>query len=134
MGSLSTPGTLKILVIGAEHLEKVVTAGTQQPYYIIECGKQRSRSKPCLQNGTNPHWNTAHKFELLDETAAVAVIKDEMTKGIIAEGLIDLSRCGTCQRSTREGHSQHRVALAMYMCSLLELGSSSKVGALGTWS
>jgi Ca2+-dependent lipid-binding protein len=94
MGSLSTPGTLKILVIGAENLEKIVTAGTQQPYYIIECGKQRSRSKPCLQNGTNPHWNTAHKFELLDETAAVAVIKDEMTKGIIAEGLIDLSRCG----------------------------------------
>jgi Ca2+-dependent lipid-binding protein len=94
MGTLSTPGTLKILVIGAEELDKIVTAGVQQPYYIIECGKQRSRSKPCLQNGTNPHWNTAHKFELLDETAAVAVIKDEMTKGIIAEGLIDLSRCG----------------------------------------
>lgn len=93
MGSLSTPGTLKILVIGAESLDTIVTAATQQPYYIIECGKQRSRSKPCLNNGSNPHWNTAHKFELLDETAAVAVIKDEATKGIIAEGLIDLSRC-----------------------------------------
>lgn len=93
MGSLSTPGTLKILVIGAENLDRIVNNGQQQPYYIIECGKQRSRSKPCLDSGTNPHWNTAHKFELFDETAAVAVIKDEMTKGIIAEGLIDLSRC-----------------------------------------
>lgn len=93
MGSLSAPGTLKILVVGAEDLDQVVAFGQQQPYYIIECGKQRSRSKPCLTSGTSPQWNTAHKFELFDETAAVAVIKDETTKALIAEGLIDLSRC-----------------------------------------
>jgi hypothetical protein len=92
MGSLSAPGTLKILVIGAEGLDRVTSVGEQQPYYIIECGRQRSRSKPCLTSGTAPHWNTAHKFELLDETAAVAVIKDEGSKAVIAEGLIDLSR------------------------------------------
>jgi hypothetical protein len=123
MGSLSTPGTLKILVIGAESLDTIVTAGTQQPYYIIECGKQRSRSKPCLNNGSNPHWNTAHKFELLDETAAVAVIKDEATKGIIAEGLIDLSRWVGCVSSGGGGHwvsgRQEACACALTLCKRL---------------
>lgn len=49
---------------GARDLESLVSVGQQQPYYILECGQQRSRSKPCASSGTNPVWNTAHKFAL----------------------------------------------------------------------
>uniref|UniRef100_A0A383V6C0 C2 domain-containing protein n=1 Tax=Tetradesmus obliquus TaxID=3088 RepID=A0A383V6C0_TETOB len=70
----------------------MVTADQQQPYYILECGNQRSRSKPCLDSGTNPTWNTAHKFNITDEVAVLAVIKDEGTKGIIGQGMIELPR------------------------------------------
>jgi hypothetical protein len=94
--SLSVPGTLKILVIGAEGLDHALAtpgAAQQQPYYVVECGRQRSRSKPCTDSATAPVWNTAHKFELGDETAAVAVIKDEASRAVLGEALIDLSRC-----------------------------------------
>ncbi len=56
------PGVLKILVQGARNLDSLVTVGEQQPYYILECGAQRSRAKPCLTSGRNPVWNTAHKW------------------------------------------------------------------------
>lgn len=86
-------GVLKILIVGADSLDKIVTAGQQQPYYILECGNQRSRSKPCLDSGIHPTWNTAHKFNIADEVQVLAVIKDEVTKGIIGQGVIELPRC-----------------------------------------
>lgn len=87
-----TAGALKILIVGADGLDKLVTVGGQQPYYILECGQQRSRSKPCVGDSCNPTWNTAHKFNLTEEVEVLATIKDEVTKGIIGQGAIDLSR------------------------------------------
>jgi hypothetical protein len=90
---MASGGQLKILIVGADELDTIVTAGHQQPYYILECGNQRCRSKPCLDSGTNPTWNTAHKFNITDEVAVLAVIKDETTKGVIGQGMIELPRC-----------------------------------------
>lgn len=89
---MASGGQLKILIVGAHDLDRIVTADQQQPYYILECGNQRSRSKPCLDSGTNPTWNTAHKFNITDEVAVLAVIKDEGTKGVIGQGMIELPR------------------------------------------
>lgn len=90
---MEPPGQLKILVQGAQDLDTLVTVGEQQPYYILEVGSQRSKSKPCRDNGRSPIWNTAHKFDLQEEMMAKVIIKDDVTKGIIGEALIDLSRC-----------------------------------------
>lgn len=87
-----TPGTLKVLIAGANDLDKLVTVGEQRPYYVLECGQQRSRSKACAENGCNPVWNTAHKFNLNQEAGVVAIIKDEVTKGVIGQGVIELTR------------------------------------------
>eukprot|EP00775_Hariotina_reticulata_P013700 gene13700-13822_t len=76
----------------AHDLDRLTTVGEQQPYYILECGQQRSRSKTCLRDGCNPVWNSAHKFSLSIEEAALVIIKDEVTKGIIGQGVIDLAR------------------------------------------
>ena len=89
---MPVPGALKILIVGAEDLDKLVTVGEQEPYYLLECGQQRSKSKPCRDNGRNPKWNTAHKFTLKDEMVAKVIIKDDVTKGIIGEALIDLGK------------------------------------------
>ncbi|KAI8473508.1 MAG: hypothetical protein J3K34DRAFT_410948 [Monoraphidium minutum] len=86
------PGLLKVLIEGARDLENLVTAGEQEPFYTLECGGQRCRSKPARGAGTAPVWNTAHKFGLTDEVAMRAVIKDEVTKAVIGEAIIDLSR------------------------------------------
>lgn len=64
------PGTLKMLVQGATGLDSLVTVGSQEPYYILEVGDQRSRSKPCQASGVDPIWNTAHKFSLSGEPFA----------------------------------------------------------------
>jgi len=90
---MMVPGFLKILVVGGHDLDRLTTVGEQQPYYILECGQQRSRSKTCLRDGCNPVWNSAHKFSLSIEEAALVIIKDEVTKGIIGQGVIDLTRC-----------------------------------------
>jgi hypothetical protein len=90
---MASGGQLKILIVGADDLDRIVTAGQQQPYYILECGNQRCRSKPCLDSGINPTWNTAHKFNITDEVAVLAVLKDETTKGVIGQGMIELPRC-----------------------------------------
>jgi hypothetical protein len=97
-------GQLKILIVGANDLDRIVTASQQQPYYILECGNQRSRSKPCLDSGTNPTWNTAHKFNITDEVAVLAVIKDEGTKGVIGQGMIELPRCAAHRRLAISHH------------------------------
>jgi hypothetical protein len=64
------PGILKVLVVGATGLDSLVSVGEQRPYYILEVGEQRSRSKPCATSGTRPVWNTAHKFTLDREVFA----------------------------------------------------------------
>ncbi|KAF8072924.1 mapkbp1 [Scenedesmus sp. PABB004] len=85
-------GELKILIVGAAGLDRLVSVGEQAPYYVLEVGHQRSRSKPAAGgDGTAPVWNTAHKFAVDDELAVVAVIKDDVTKGVIGQGLIELS-------------------------------------------
>lgn len=84
------PGQLKILVHSARDLESLVTVGEQQPYYILEVGGHRSRSKPCLESGRNPVWNTAHKFDVADEEMGKITIKDEVTKGVIGEASFPL--------------------------------------------
>lgn len=84
------PGLLKVLIVGADNLDRLTTVGQQQPYYILECGQQRSKSK--TSDGCNPVWNSAHKFSLAEEEAAVVIIKDEVTKGIIGQAIIDLTR------------------------------------------
>ncbi|KAF6266676.1 hypothetical protein COO60DRAFT_8900 [Scenedesmus sp. NREL 46B-D3] len=89
---MASSGQLKILIVGADELDRIVTVGQQQPYYVLECGNQRCRSKPCLDSGTHPTWNTAHKFNITDEKAVLAVIKADVSKGVIGQGLIDLPR------------------------------------------
>jgi hypothetical protein len=102
------PGTLKVLMHSAKNLASLVTLGEQQPYYIIECGFQKIRSKPCLESGTNPVWKTAHKFELIRETAISITIKDEITKGVIGEADVDL----------REARTVGREDIAVYLQTL----------------
>eukprot|EP00879_Flechtneria_rotunda_P003417 GHRR01003645.1.p1 GENE.GHRR01003645.1~~GHRR01003645.1.p1 ORF type:complete len:678 (+),score=311.46 GHRR01003645.1:524-2557(+) len=85
-------GTLKVLIVGAENLDRLVTVGEQQPYYLLEYGQQRSRSKPCIQDGCNPMWNTAHKFYIADGSPILAVIKDAVAKGVLGETAIDHTR------------------------------------------
>jgi hypothetical protein len=96
---------LKVLIVGAHDLENVAPDGAeQQPFYILECGAQRSRSKAARRGGcTSPEWHTAHRFAVSDEVAVNAVIKDELTKELIGEGSIDLERWA-------DGHMSARVA------------------------
>lgn len=91
------PGLLKVLVESASDLESLVTVGAQQPFYVLEVGSQRSRSKPAPPaagggSGTNPVWNTAHKFALTNEVVLKVTIKDDVTKGVIGEAYLDLMR------------------------------------------
>lgn len=86
------PGALKILIVGANGLDKLVTVGEQQPYYVLECGQQRSRSKPCVGSGCDPTWTSAHKFNLTEEVGIAASVRDEVTKGIIGQGVIELAK------------------------------------------
>lgn len=87
------PGVMKVLIEGARDLENLVTMGHQQPFYILECGTQKSRSKVATQGtGTSPIWNTAHKFALSNEMLMKVTIKDDVTKGVIGEALIDIGR------------------------------------------
>jgi C2 domain len=82
------------MVVGADDLERVVKHSEQQPYYVLECGHQRSRSKPSSTGeGVHPVWNTAHRFVLTDEMKINAVIKDDVTKALIGQGVIELARC-----------------------------------------
>ncbi|KAI8476379.1 MAG: hypothetical protein J3K34DRAFT_516533 [Monoraphidium minutum] len=87
------PGIVKVLVEGAKNLDNLVESGAQQPYYVLSCGAQRSRSKVAAA-GTpaSPKWNTAHKFALSNEMIMRVTIKDEVTKGVIGEALIDLTK------------------------------------------
>jgi carbamoylphosphate synthase large subunit len=87
------PGMLKVLIEGARDVESLVTMGQQEPYYVLEVGAQRSRSKAAPHGtGTSPIWNTAHKFALSNEVALKVTLKDEITKGVIGEAVIDLTR------------------------------------------
>jgi hypothetical protein len=94
MALMVTPGMLKVLIEGAASLDSLVSVGQQRPFYVIECGAQRSRSKMAAGGAaTSPVWNTAHKFALSNEVAIKVVIKDDVTKGVIGEAAIDLMRC-----------------------------------------
>jgi hypothetical protein len=86
------PGMLKVLVEGATDLEAV--GPRQQPFYILECGTQRSRSKAAAEGtAADPVWRKAHKFALTSNDMVMRVtIKDEATRAVIGDGLIDLSR------------------------------------------
>jgi len=86
------PGMLKVLVEGATDLEPL--SNNQQPFYVLECGAQRSRSKVAA-NGTqtSPIWLKAHKFAITSNDMVMRVtIKDEVTRAVIGDGLVDLSR------------------------------------------
>lgn len=87
------PGMMKVLIEGAKDLENLVSSGEQQPFYILECGAQRSRSKVSAHGGgLSPAWNTAHKFALTTELVMKVTVKDESTRGVIGTALIDLGR------------------------------------------
>ena len=106
-GRLVRPGLLKILVEGARGLESLVTAGRQAPYYVLECGAQRCRSKPAgAGTGTDPVWKTAHKFALSGETAVRVTVKDDVTKGVVGQAVIDLAAARAA------GRDEGAVALA----------------------
>lgn len=102
---MAVPGQLKLLMVGAEGLDVIVTSGQQQPFYQLLVGQQRSVKGKPASSSTSPVWNTAHKFALTDEPLVLVAIKDETTRGIIAEGAIDLARCawrqGCCKRRLR---------------------------------
>lgn len=72
-------------------MASLVTHGAQQPYYILECGSSKTRSKCSLDDGRNPIWSMAHKFDITFETEAKLIVKDEITKGIIGECTVDLT-------------------------------------------
>ncbi|KIY98501.1 hypothetical protein MNEG_9459, partial [Monoraphidium neglectum] len=85
------PGVLKVLIEGARDTDVVAPGGAEQqhPFYVLECGNQRSRSKPA--RGAHPVWNVAHKFALANEMMMRLTLKDDGTKAVIGEALIDLS-------------------------------------------
>lgn len=87
------PGLLKVLIEGAHGLDNLVPGGQQHPYYVLQCGAWKSRSKAAAHGtGTHPVWHSAHKFELSNEVVMKIIVKDEVTKGVIGEALIDLAR------------------------------------------
>jgi hypothetical protein len=96
MASLETvPGMMKVLIEGAQDLDDVSQPGgpPQQPFYVLECGNQRSRSRPAASGGPHgPAFNTAHKFALTSEVLMRVAVRDDVTKELIGEGLIDLGR------------------------------------------
>lgn len=92
MAPTAARGTLKILIEGAREIASIVSIGEQHPYYLLECGQHKVKSKPCRSDGRNPVWTVAHKFQVTDEMVVKVVLKDDGTKGIIGEALIDLER------------------------------------------
>lgn len=101
---LVMPGLLKVLIEGARGLPPPAAAAGGQPFYLLECGAARSRSRAAAAGGGAPVWNTAHKFALSNEVAVRVVIKDEATKAVIGEAAIDLTRCASIKIDAAHQH------------------------------
>lgn len=90
---LVMPGMLKVLIEGASDLAPRAASAHLEPFYVLQCGAQRCRSKAASRGtGCNPAWSTAHKFALSNEMVMRVTIKDEASKESLGEALIDLSR------------------------------------------
>lgn len=72
MAGLLAAGELKVLVDKASDLEQVVS--NQQPYYVLECGPQRCRSRVAPVGGAAaPQWRRAHRFALSGDDMVLRV-------------------------------------------------------------
>lgn len=70
-------GSLDVNVLGAYGLRNTQTFGKQDPYFIVQLGKQHFVSETHTDGGKNPQWNQKFTFQVTDEKVLYITIKNK---------------------------------------------------------
>ena len=100
-GNTIPDGTVKVIVEKAKNLMKADIIGKSDPYALVACGDDKSKSKT-VKNNQNPEWNHEAIFAVDDNSPANINIKvfdadkigSDKCLGSVDIGLDDLARNG----------------------------------------